>query len=1104
MKKYKALTKDIFKEIWKTRSRFLSILLIVMLGSGFFAGVKSTCPNMKDTAEKYFKDQNLFDLQLKSTMGFTQNDIDLLKNQADTKELYAGYTADLFTKTIDKEGNVTRLYSIDLSKTEAEDTINRLVLLEGRMPQSTDECVLDQSALKGSTVKVGDKISFYPESGKDIKDILVNDEFTVVGIVRAPMYINFERGKTTMGNGSIASTAYISEKAFAYEVYTDIFLTYKSLHQLKFFDDAYGDLVASKTADMEIFGDTREKTRHDEIYDEALIEIEKAEKELNDGIEEYNANKFKFETEIEDAQAKLQKAKADVDKGTKELSANTAKINDGFISYYQGEKELTENRTKLESAMAELDDGLQKLSSLSDLSKSIGQTVLAYENIALDKANPMPEELSSLVSASENLNVFTQNQFDFKDSFTKYLYAVPQSEEKYQLKTMLLSVTDGAQSSLSSQKEQLMAQKTQISDNMAKINQGFETLESTRLQLEDGQKQLAVARRKLADGKTEYEKGIKELEKNKTEGEQKLKDAEIDIEKGKSEILDARHDLNELGSPEWYIFDRTDNPGYGEFSDDAERVDRIAKVFPVFFIIVAALVCLTTMTRMVEEQRTEIGTLKSLGYGKGASVAKYLVYAISATLIGSILGLLLGFNILPKVIFNAYRIMYVLPDVLLPFRWDYALWCTGIASLVTGLAAYSACSLELREVSAQLLRPKPPKTGKRVLLERVGFIWKRLSFLQKVTARNLFRYKKRIYMTVVGVAGCTALMMAGFGLQHSITSIVDRQYDEIFIYDALGISKDNLSSLELNEIDSQLKSNPNILSHRFILQENMTFSFGKNKHEAYLFVPSSLEDLPQYIKLRERSGHKELPLSNDGIIINEKLSKLLDISVGESLLITLDSGSKKELKVTGISENYLMNYVYMTPEKYKEITGSDYKTNAFIMNMGEGYDKDDFSTGLLKNNNILAVSYSSDGGAKFRDIVGSLNYIVLVLIICAGSLAFVVLYNLANINVEERLREIATIKVLGFYDREVSSYIFRESIISAMMGMLLGLVLGIPFLKFIIQTAEVDAVMFNPQINAGSFIYSSLLTVIFTLIVNYATHFRLKRVDMVSSLKSVE
>ena len=1101
MKKYKALIKDIFKEISKTKNRFLSIMLIIMLGTGFFAGVKSTCPDMIETAEKYFNEQNLMDFNIKSTMGFSDNDIEVMRNDPNVKDLYAGYTADMFLEHNGDMGTVSRVFSIDLDKIDDESTINRLILKEGRMPQSENECVIDQGALKGGGIEVGDVIRLYVEEGKEVSDVLRNDEFSVVGLVNSPMYIGTERGRTTIGNGSIVNTIYISEDVFAYEVITDLFITYNDMRGLEYNGDEYENLRMARADELEVFADGREKTRKHEIYDTALAEINKAEAELNDGIAEYEEGKATFESEIAKAEKELKNGKYQIEKGQKEIADNAKKLQDVWIEYYKGLGALEQSEKQLAGFTEMFDKMTGEIDEAMAIAEEIKLYVEEIKSSPFPEGSPIPERLARLVELAKRFDI--EGVIDLSGMLERFPF-IQNVIERMQMAKEIFAILDQYEATYQESINKLYEQKDNLENSVGQLSDAYVQLGDAKKQLESGEKELEKGRKKIEQAEKDYEKGLAEFTEKKADGERELADAYKKIEEGKAEILKARHDLNELGDPEWYIFDRTDNLGYSDFSNDAERVDRIATVFPVFFIIVAALVCLTTMTRMVEEQRVQIGTLKSLGYGKGAAVAKYLVYAISASLIGSIIGLCIGFVVIPVVVYNAYRIMYVLPDLEIVFRWDYAIGCTVVAILVTSLAALSACAVELREVPAQLLRPKPPKTGKRVLLERIGIIWNHLSFLQKVSVRNIFRYKKRIYMTIIGVAGCTALMFAGFGLRYAISSIVDKQYDSIFVYDLIGMNKDNLTKLEIEEIRGQFENDDDIVSHTLIRQETFSFENGRNKADADILVPENAEGFEKYIHLQERKSGEAIAFPSDKAVITEKLSKLLEVNIGDTINLITDTGEEIEIEVGGITENYVTHYVYMSKAMYEDVMGENLSTNAFLLELSEDCDHDAFASRLLENNNILGMGFSEESGNKFRELVGSLNYIVIVIIVAAGALAFVVLYNLANINVEERIREIATIKVLGFYDNEVSSYVSRESFISSFMGMVAGLALGIPFLRFIVATAEVDMVMFNPAIRWDTYLWAGALTMVFTLIVDRAMYKRLKKVDMVSSLKSVE
>lgn len=587
-----------------------------------------------------------------------------------------------------------------------------------------------------------------------------------------------------------------------------------------------------------------------------------------------------------------------------------------------------------------------------------------------------------------------------------------------------------------------------------------------------------------------------------TDAYNKLSDAKKDIDKAEEDLAEAIADLDELtDSAEWYVWNRDDAfPYFANFETDCGRVDAIANVFPIFFVLVAALVCFNTMTRMVEEQRTQTGTMKALGYSRKSIAAQYLIYAFSASVIGGFIGIAICLKVFPIIIYKAYSSLYIFPYLLTPFRWDYTAACILAAVLCTGTASMLSCYTELISVPAQLMRPRPPKEGKRVFLEKVGFIWKRLKFTQKVTVRNLSRYKSRVLMTVMGVAGCTALLLAGFTLKYSISAIVDRQYGDLFLYDMLTVLDDEADEAYRKAVPELLENSPDVSAYMSIMQDTTEIDTKEGVMEVYYFVPSDEKRLGEFITLRTRVGHEHITLDDSGVVINEKLSKQMDVSVGDE--ITLENASAA-VKISAITENYTFNYIYFTPALYKSLFG-EYNNNMFIINTADGCDRDRLSAALLENDSVLGSSFSDDGSQKFKDLVSSLNLIVLAIIVAAGALAFVVLFNLANININERMRELATLKVLGFYDGELSAYVYRENTVSAVLGIASGLFLGIFLSRFVITTAEVDAVMFAPDIPLYCFVFAALLTAVFTVFVNLILHFRLKKIDMAASLKAIE
>lgn len=1165
----KALLQDIFREIKHTKARFLSILAIIALGSGFFSGIKTTCPDMKATAADYYERTHLMDIHLMSTFGFTQEDAQAAKQREDVAEVMAAYSTDVLLNEGTEEEAIIKILSYD------DNNLNQPELLEGRFPEKSGECVVEQNGFTPSDFALGETITV--TSGKEdspIEDTLVTDTYTIVGIVRNPLYINFQRGSTTLGNGTLNGYMMIGADDFALDVFTDLYLTLESTKGLDPFKDEYSDAVDHAKEDLEQFAKDRAALRYDDILEEAT-------QALNDGKAELAEAEALGQEKLSQAEAELNAAKEELDNGQAELDrekkdalsqiqSGYTQINDGLAQIESKEQELAAQETDLQNFISEseakLEDGKKKLEEgqfslnqqrllfeqLYDENKSkldkTEQTLNSSQQLINSQKAELETQKQSIADARSKLDQMEQDAIN-SGTLTEELIAylaqqrkqldeqsavLSQLEQKLnqsqidldsqkklfdQKKAEFLTQTAEAQKKLDDGQAELDQQKANLQSQQAlflsekekaeqQISQAKSLLETNKNTLLQNQAELksqeetanqkfAQAQAELDAGALEYQDGLKSYTEEKASFDKQIADS-------KQKIKKSEEKLEEINRPEWYLFDRNDNPGYADYGVDAERVDNVAKVFPVFFVLVAILVCLTNMTRMVEEHRTQIGTLKALGYRKFSIIIKYLIYAVLASMIGSIIGVLICSQLFPIVIFNAYRILYIMPDIQTAIRWDYLLWCTLVAIACTSISAFLSCYAELFAQPAQLMRPKSPKAGKRVLLERVPFIWSRLSFIYKVTFRNIFRYKKRVLMTVIGIAGCTALMLTGFGLQNAISSIVPKQFENIFLYDALVAVKDNLTQEEYDELDDFLSENTYIDSHMPVEQKNVDVYSESGSKSAYLFVPQDPEKMDQFISLQERKSQKTLTLEDYGVIINEKLGKLLNVKAGDTLQLSGEDGTLKSVSITAITENYTNNFIYMTPALYEHLNGSQPDYNYFIINTSSPEIKDSLSAQLINHKGVLGLSFADASSQSFKDIVGSLNYIVLVIIISAGALAFVVLYNLVNINVTERTRELATIKVLGFYDNEVSAYVYRENIFCTAIGILLGLILGVFLERFVVQTSEVDMVMFTPEINFGSYLYASVLTLLFTFIVNFVLHFKLKKLDMVESMKSIE
>ena len=612
-------------------------------------------------------------------------------------------------------------------------------------------------------------------------------------------------------------------------------------------------------------------------------------------------------------------------------------------------------------------------------------------------------------------------------------------------------------------------------------------------------REIASARSEIEQAKSELEEAQKELEQNTNEFNEKIQEAE-------GKLIDARQKVSEIENPEWYILDRTANTGYRSFKQDTESVENISIVFPIVFFAIAALVSLTSMTRMVEEQRQEIGTLKALGYNKLHIAFKYVLYSSLACIIGSLIGMNIGFQLLPRLIWQMYSIMYIMPDIAIEFNHMYSTTGLGLIYLCIVGATIYAVLKEVGEAPAILLRPKSPKLGKRVLLERITPIWKRLNFSQKVTIRNIFRYKKRFLMTIIGIFGCTSLILAGFGLKDSISKILPYQYEKIFNYDMQVTLKDSLEESQIQNVLTNFDNNEQIIE---IIETNMLSGTAKNEDvekEIQIIIPKENNGLNDFINLIDVDTEEKVELQDDGVFITDKLAELLGVKEGDTITLENTDNEPKEFKVSKIVENYVSHYVYMSRNVYEQNYEEQYKTNVILIkdnNLTEDQEQE-LSRQLLGQNEISTITLTSTIMRTLDDTMNSLNYVVLILIVSAGLLAFVVLYNLSNVNISERIRELATIKVLGFYDKEVYNYVSRETILLTLIGILLGLVGGYFLNFYIIGTCEIEMLRFPKTIDFVSYIYSIGITLIFTIIVNIVTYFALKKIDMIGSLKSVE
>ena len=819
------------------------------------------------------------------------------------------------------------------------------------------------------------------------------------------------------------------------------------------------EALSSQAAELQAQYDAgAEAGKNQEELAELSTQIQTLNGQISAMEEQINAG----QAQIDGAQAELTAKKSELAQTRATLESSLGQINEGFSQIKEQEETLSQTEAQLNAGQEELDKGKKELETKK------AELSAAKEEITANQAT-LDDGQSQLDSARAQLSAGRQ-----------------QLEEKQ-------AQLNAGQAEIQTNTEKLTSSQAELDANEQKLLDGEKEIRENEQKLKDAKKDLEDVKKKLSDGKKEYQDGKKEADDKIAEAQQKIEDAQKEVD--------------DIETPEWIVTDRNDLPEYSDFGDNAERLKNIGKVFPMIFFLVAALISLTTMTRMVEEQRTQIGTMKALGYGKASIASKYLSYAFLATVGGSIAGVLFGEKVLPFIIIQAYGIMYwnIGDHMQLDYELQYALIASGAAVICTMGATLFSSARTLAETPASLMRPPAPKEGKRILIERISFIWKHLSFSWKSSMRNLFRYKKRLFMTIFGIAGSMGLMLVGFGLYDSIMDIAILQYDQIQHYDAMVINDEDATDSQEKDLLQFLDGNSEIDHYTRVQLTKMTAPKEKGSVSIYVYVPENTENFKEDVTLRDRKSHEQYELTDDGAVICEKTASLIGVKAGDKIILEKDN-RKYKVKITAVTENYMGHYVYMTPPCYEKTFGEkpEYSSTVYTMKEDAESDLETLGNAILKYPAALSISYTSSTAGQVERMLGSLGAVIWVLIISAGMLAFVVLYNLNNINITERQRELATLKVLGFYDGEVSQYVFRENILLSFIGILAGAVFGILLHRYVITTVEVDAVMFGRNIKPISFVYSGIITFGFSMFVNMVMHFKLKKINMVESLKSVE
>ena len=1089
------------REIRRSLGRFLAIAAIVALGVGFFCGLRLTKTAMVRTLDAYAEAQQMYDFRLVSTIGFDETDAAKIAADSRVAACEGTKSADALTSTAGGAPRACKFLSLP-------ETLDLPSLKAGRLPQTADECLAD--GMLYSEQDLGQKIVLSEENDDDTLGQFTRREFTIVGIAKSVLYINYERGSTSVGSGSLSAFVYVLPEAFDFDYDTELYLRLTD-RAGEIYSDEYkahiDDAEPWVTALAEQCADDRGTRLHDdaaetladarETLDEKQQELADAKQKLADARKELADGEQKLadaQAEYDDGAAKLAEAREELRKQFNEtvgeLQSGQAEIDKNQAQLDQKRAELAAQKAQLEASKAQLEAALGS-GQLPEDQKAQLQAQLAQVEAGLQKIEAAGPELDAaqqqIDAAQAELNAGSE---EFGDGLEEANAEISENQKKLDEAKATL---DEKNQELADAKQELADGEQQLADAKQELADGWADYYSGKAEAEqkiaDAEAELADAKQQLTDGKQD----IADAEVELSDGEQKLADAE-------QEYQDGQDALEKLENPDVFVLDRSSNIGYACFESDSDIVRGVSRVFPLFFFAVAALVCITTMTRMVDEQRTQAGVLKAMGYSNGAIFLVYFLYAGSASVLGCVVGVAAGSYFLPKMIWQGYNIMYGFTDILYAFDWPLALLSAGAYLLCALGTTWYVAHAELQRPAAELIRPKAPKAGKRILLERLPGLWNRIPFLHKVSIRNILRYKKRMIMMIIGIGGCTALLITGYGIQDSISNVVDYQYSEITRYDASVTFQHALNETERTAFAALCEEEAE--EYLFVAEKSADASAGSTVKTTNVVCPAS-GSVEGFVDLHEKDKTPVAYPENGACVISRGLAEALQLSAGDT--ITLQSGTREaQLQVAAVFENYVYNYVYLTAESWAQCFGEAPAYEQAWVNFPPDADAHAASAALAGAKNVASVSLSSDFRARVATMMESLRYIVVVVVVCAAALAFIVLYNLTNINITEREREIATIKVLGFYDSETNRYVFRENIILTVLGALVGLPMGKALHAYVMSQIRIDLMCFDVRVAPGSYLLSAALTLAFGLLVNLALRRKIRAIDMAQALKSIE
>lgn len=1102
----KTFYKNIIRLIKSSKSRFFSLTAIVAVGVAFFVGVSSSVPIMSKSVDKYNDRYNLKDFTLYGNYGFSKEDIKAIEELDSVGEVEGNYFADLIVSD-GKDSKVTRFHGYDENL-----KINKFNLVKGRLPNKNNEVLAEHGSRLKNGFKIGDNIVISNLEGEK-SDILPITEAKVVGLVETPLYLNMSKETSTLNNMAISTYMYIPKGAFNVSDYLEANVIIKNVKSLNSFSKEYRQKTKKAKNEIVDLAKLQETENARKIKKNAIKEYERAVKKYNDGYNEYNDKYKKFQVstgegqrKLNEGKVKLEKSQEEIIKAKSELKYAEKKLNEEKVlkeNYFnEKEKTLKEQRLKLNKGVENygkiLEDNKRNLSyGISIYEKKFNLELVLVEN-RTDEQKYELQQLSSIAKDLDEKFEISGTTIEKLDALRQKNRALDLENNKLKNKTLILP----------------NAEKT-IGETEILLNKSWEDLnkgkQNFQLKIAEHQNEISSKKVKLMEseekikqGRLELEHKEKELEKGKIEGLEKLREAKKELYEAKIKLKDGKKKIDGIRNGKWTVLDRKSHFASESYRNTINQMKAISKVFPVFFILVAGLVCLITMTRLVEEGRGEMGTMRALGYKKSQITFKYIFYALLATSLGILIGSAVGIVSFPIIIYDAWDMMYILPKINFFIPWELIVITAFIFLVAMCIATYAACRNDTKEVPSQLMRPKSPAMGKKTLLENVNFIWIRLNFTSKVTIRNIFRYKKRFFMTILGVSGCFALILIGFGIRDSISNMLFINYGDIIKYEGIVTINKDINDVEKKEV---IKSLDNDYKVKFA-QEGMAYTSKtyEDKTDETINVQVMTSKVAEKLyNLRTINSHKTIKLNNNGVILSQKVSENLKVKVGDSIWLEDIEGEKAKVKIIGINELYINHYALMTPEYYNKIFNKKVENNiAYISTDLKISRHPALAKRLSSLEWVEGVSMHDSVLNNFNSMVAGMKGIIWVLIISSMILAFVVLSNLIMVNISERQREIATLKVLGFRHYEVRRYIYSENVILTGIGSFLGIPLGIGLHRFIMKTVEMDNIMFDRNINLKSYIISFALTMVFSLIVNQFMSKKLRDIKMVESLKSVE